>query len=143
MLSTPLVSGSRSRRAELGFAFGNLLPALALGLAGYGLPVRYLLADALIGATVLAVLGSSLVAIGRPALSLAALRVGALALLGFGLLLLAAAALSVAYLSGVHGDFGRGGVLLMSLIFLLGLPYAFVYPVIELVWIHRRLGAAA
>jgi len=68
----------------------------------------------------------------RPASARRALRVGASVLLGIGLVLLAAAALSLAFLSGIHGDFGQGGMALMALVAFLVLPYTVVYPVLEL-----------
>ena len=89
--------------------------------------------------TVLAVVGSSGVALFHRDRAPTALRVGAFALLAFGLLVIAAAALGVAYLYGTQGDFGRGGLLIMVLVLFLSVPYLFVYPVIELLALHRRL----
>jgi len=132
------VAETTSRRFELGFALGNLAPALVVGVSGYALPVRYFFADALVAVTVLSVVGSSGVALFRRDRALTALRVGALALLGFGLLVIAAAALSVAYLYGTQGDFGRGGLLIMVLVLFLSVPYLFAYPIIELFALHRR-----
>jgi hypothetical protein len=134
------VTLSDGRRFVVGFALGNLVPAFVFGLAGAALPVRYPFADTLLSLVVAAVVGSSAVALLRPERSLAALRVGALTLLGFGLLLVMLAALSVAFLRGVQGDYGRGGVLVMSIVLLLALPYLVVYPVLELLLVHRRLG---
>jgi hypothetical protein len=129
------------RRFVVGFALGNLVPALVFGLAGAALPVRYLLADALLSLVIATVVGSSGVALFRAERALLALRVGALTLLGFGLLLVLLAALSAAYLRGVQGDYGRGGVLVMSIVLLLALPYLVVYPALELLLVHRRLEA--
>jgi hypothetical protein len=126
----------------VGFALGNLVPATVFALAGVALPVRYAFADALLALVVATVVGSSGVALFRAERSLPALRAGALVLLGLGLLLIALAALSVAYLRGVQGDYGRGGVLIMSIVLLLALPYLVVYPVLELLLLHRRFGAA-
>jgi hypothetical protein len=126
----------------IGFALGNLVPAVVFGLTGVALPVRYLFADVLLFLVIATVAGSSGVALFRADRALPALRVGALTLLGLGLLLIAAAGLSVAYLRGVQGDYGRGGVLIMSIVLLLALPYLVVYPVLELWLLHRRLAAA-
>jgi hypothetical protein len=143
MVSRPsAVADLGSRRFVVGFALGNLVPVVTFGLAGVALPVRYLFADALLSCVVLTVVASSGVALFRAERALQALRVGALTLLGLGLLLLAAAALSVAYLRGIQGDYGRGGVAIMSLVLLLALPYLVVYPVLELVLLHPRLTAA-
>jgi hypothetical protein len=94
--------------------------------------------DVLVITSVLGVLAGSGVALARPALSLRALRVAALSLLAIGLLLVGAAAASAAFLSGVHGDYGRGGTLLMLLIVFLMVPYTLVYPVLELLWLHSK-----
>jgi hypothetical protein len=135
------VALSDGRRFVLGFALGNLVPAVVFGIAGVALPVRYLFADALLVLVIATVVGSSGLALRRPERALPALRVGALTLLGLGLLLIALASLSVAYLRGIQGDYGRGGVLVMTIVLLLALPYLVVYPVLELLLIHRRLGA--
>jgi hypothetical protein len=135
------VALSDGRRFVLGFALGNLVPAVVFGIAGVALPVRYLFADTLLVLVIATVVGSSSLALSRPGRALPALRVGALTLLGLGLLLIALASLSVAYLRGIQGDYGRGGVLIMTIVLLLALPYLVVYPVLELVLIHRRSGA--
>lgn len=126
------------RRFVIGFALGNLVPALVFGLAGVALPVRYAFADVLLSLVVVTVVGSSGVALLRPERGFTALRVGALTLLGLGLLLIAVAALSAAYLRGIQGDYGRGGVLIMSLVLLLALPYLVVYPALSLLLLYRR-----
>jgi hypothetical protein len=129
---------SRERRYEVGFALGNALPAAVLSLGLFALPVRWLPADIVVGASILAVLGTSAVVLSRPAHSRSALRIGAQVLLGIGLVIIAAAVLSLAFLAGIHGDFGRGGVTLMVLVSFLVLPYAVVYPVIQLLWLGPR-----
>lgn len=133
---------SDNRRFVVGFALGNLVPALVFGLAGVALPVRYAFADVLLSLVIVTVVGSSGVALFRPERALSALRVGALTLLGLGLLVIALAALSVAYLRGVQGDYGRGGVVIMSIVLLLALPYLVVYPALELLLLHGRSGRA-
>ncbi len=132
------VSISGERRYEVLFALGNGLPVAVLGLGLFALPVRWLPADLVVGASILAVLVTSAVVLSRPAQSRSALRIGAQVLLGIGLLIIAAAVLSLAFLSGIHGDFGRGGVTLMVLISFLVLPYALVYPGIQLLWLGPR-----
>jgi hypothetical protein len=134
----PRVASELPGRASRGFAIGNLVSVLLLSLGLFGLPVRYWVADTLVLLVLASILAGSVTALARPALAWRALRIAALSLLGIGLLLIAVAALSLAFLSGVHGDYGRGGVLLMALVLLAALPYTIVYPVIELVWLHRR-----
>lgn len=126
----------------VGFAIGNLVPAFVFGLAGVALPVRYPFADVLLSLVIVTVVASSWVALFRADRALAALRVGAVTLLALGLLLVAMAGLGVAYLRGVQGDYGRGGVLIMSLVLLLALPYLVVYPALELLLLQRRIDAA-
>jgi hypothetical protein len=131
------VSTSAPRRSELLFALGNLVPAslLAVGLAA--LPVRWWPVDLVLGAAVLALPTTSAIVFWRPALARPALRVGGSVLLAVGLALVAAALLSVAFLSGIHGDFGRGGVTLMALIGFMVLPYVVGYPLFELWWLGK------
>jgi hypothetical protein len=132
------VSHPSARRFEIGFALGNLVPALVLGVGLFELPTRWWPADVSIGGAVLGVIVTSAFVFARPASARGALKVGASVLLGSGLVLLLAAALSLAFLSGIHGDFGQGGMALMVLVAFLVLPYTVVYPVVEL----RYLGAA-
>jgi hypothetical protein len=137
------VSEPGARRFEIGFALGNLVPALVLGIGLSALPTRWWPADVLVGGSVLAVVVTTASVFARPASARRALRVGASVLLGIGLVLLAAAALSLAFLSGIHGDFGQGGMALMALVSFLVLPYTVVYPVVELRWLAPAERAVA
>src|SRR4051794_15645664 len=132
------VSMSGQRRSEILFALGNLVPAIVLAVGLYALPVRWWPADVVVGAAVLALPATSAIVFGRPALSRQALRVGGSVLLAVGLAVVAAALLSLAFLSGIHGDFGQGGMTLMALIGFLVLPYVIVYPIFELWWLAER-----
>jgi hypothetical protein len=132
------VSHSSVRPKELAFAIGNLVPATVLGAGLVALPVRWWPADVVIGGALLVLAAASSVACGRPALAHRALGVAARVLLGIGVVLIAAAVLSMAFLAGIHGDFGQGGVVLMLLVSFLVLPYAIVYPVVELWWLASR-----
>jgi len=133
---------SPERKKEIAFAVGNLVPATVLGAGLLALPVRFWPTDLVVGSATLALAAASSLVIGRPALARRALLVGARVLLGVGILLVSAALLSLAFLSGIHGDFGRGGMTLMLLVTLLVLPYAIVYPLVELWWLGARVGAA-
>ncbi|HEX5099802.1 MAG TPA: hypothetical protein VFV94_09900 [Polyangiaceae bacterium] len=126
------------RRKEIAFAVGNLIPATVLGAGLVALPVRYWPTDMVVGGATLALAGASSLVIGRPAIARRALLIGARVLLGVGILLVTVALLSLAFLAGIHGDFGRGGVTLMLLVTLLVLPYAVVYPLVELWWLAAR-----
>lgn len=122
---------------RVGFAIGNLVPALVLGLGCYALPLRWWGMDVPVAVVVLGVLVSSGVALQNPRFGVRALRIAALALLVLGLGLVAAFALCVAFLSGIHGPFGGFGSLLMGLVVMLLTPYAVVYPAIQLWWLGR------
>ncbi|HEY3496618.1 MAG TPA: hypothetical protein VGK73_18090 [Polyangiaceae bacterium] len=138
----PRVASDTSGRGTKGFAAGNLVAAVMLSVGLFALPVRYWLADVVVVLSIAGAAGPSVAALIRPALAPRALRIAALSLLTIGLLVIAAAALSLAFLSGVHGDYGRGGVALMTLVSFLVLPYTVVYPVLELLWLHQRGGLA-
>lgn len=138
----PHVASDSSGRGVKGFAAGNLVAASMLTVGLFALPVRYWLADGVIALGILGVAVPSVAALVRRGLALPALRLAAFALLAVGLLVIAAAALSLAFLAGVHGDYGRGGVALMTLILFLVLPYTVVYPVLELSWLHVRRASA-
>jgi hypothetical protein len=137
------VTTSLARKKELAFAVGNLIPATVLGAGLVALPVRFWPTDVVVGGSALALALASSAVIGRPAVARRALLLGARVLLGVGILLVTAAVLSLAFLAGIHGDFGRGGVTLMLLVTLLVLPYAVVYPLVELWWLGTGSAAAA
>jgi len=129
------VSNSGERRYEVWFALGNVVPALVLSAGLFALPVRWWPTDVVIATAIVALLATSALALVRPPLARRALRVGARVLLAVGLVLIAAATLSLAFLAGIHGDFGRGGVTLMVLVLFLVLPYVVLYPIVELLWL--------
>jgi hypothetical protein len=133
-----LVALSARRKKEIAFAIGNLVPATVLGSGLLALPVRWWPTDVVLGGAVLTLAAASSVVFGRPELTQRALTWAARVLLGTGVVLVSAAALSMAFLAGIHGDFGRGGVTLMLLVTLLVLPYAIVYPLVELWWLGAR-----
>jgi hypothetical protein len=116
---------------------------LVLGLGCYALPLRWWGMDVPITLVVLGLLASSGVALRSSSLALRALRVAALVLLVLGLGLLTAFALSVAFLSGIHGPFGAFGSILMGLVVFLIAPYAVVYPAVQLWWLARAQQGAA
>jgi hypothetical protein len=122
---------------RLGFALGNLVPALVLGLGCYALPLRWWGMDVPIALLVLGLFATSGIALWRPELAPRVLRLAAFALLVVGLGLVAAFALCIAFLSGIHGAFGAFGSLLMGLVILLIVPYALVYPAVQLWWLGR------
>jgi hypothetical protein len=132
-----------AKNLRLGFAIGNLIPALVLGFGCYSLPLRWWGMDVPVTLVVLGLLASSGIALRSSSLGLRALRVAAVALLVLGLGLLAAFALGVAFLSGIHGPFGAFGSILMGLVVFLIAPYAVVYPAVQLWWLGRAQRGSA
>ena len=96
------------------FALCNLVPALVLGGGSSMLPVRWWPLDTLCGAAVVLLLVTSAIALFDARRADRALVWAAAGLLTVGLLVVGAFALSVAFLSGVHGPFGAFGVALMG-----------------------------
>jgi hypothetical protein len=133
----------RAMNLRLGFALGNLLPALVLGAGCYALPLRWWGMDVPVALVVLGLLASTAIALRKPSLAPRVLRFAALALLVLGLGLLAAFGLCVAFLSGIHGPFGAFGSLLMGLVVLLITPYAVLYPAFQLWWLGREARSRA
>jgi len=133
------VSGLSSRW-RVGLALGNLVAAAVWGAAGYALPLRFWLIDVPLAAAVVALVASAIAALARVAWAERALSVAAWVLLGLGLVLVFATTVSMGFLSGVHGEFGSMGVLVMALALALVVPYALAYPLIQLAWVFRRRG---
>lgn len=120
------------------FAIGNLVPALVLGTGCSLLPVRWWLMDLTVGVAVVGLLVTSGIALFDARRADRMLRVAAFGLLAIGLALVTAFGLSAAFLAGVHGPFGAAGSLLMGLVVLLLLPYAVIYPALELLSFRER-----
>ena len=137
------MGASARRKKEIAFALGNLVPATVLGAGLVALPVRWWPTDIVVGGGVLTLAAASSLVFGKPELTQRALTLAARVLLGVGIVLVTAAVLSLAFLAGIHGDFGRGGVTLMLLVTLLVVPYAVVYPLVELWWLGAREPAVA
>ncbi len=131
------------RRLRRGFALGNLVPAAVLGVGCWALPLRWWAMDVPVALVVLGLVVTSAVSLSNERAAPKLLRIAALTLLALGLVLVGAFALSVAFLSGVHGPFGAFGMILMGLVVLLLLPYAVVYPAIELWWLHQLKSSEA
>lgn len=131
------------RRWQVGLALANLFPAVVLGGGCYLLPLRWWAMDVSVGSVVALLVVTSVLALVKPAIALRSLRVAGIALLVLGAALLAAFALCLAFVSGIHGAFGNLGAVLMTLVILLIAPYALVYPVCELLLLHRLQRAHA
>lgn len=133
---------ARPERRRRFFALGNLVPALVLGGGCKMLPVRWWPLDSLVGVAVVLLLVTSAIALFDARRADRALTWAAAGLLAVGLVVVGAFALSVAFLSGVHGPFGAFGVALMGLVVLLLLPYAVIYPSIQLLLFRARARGA-
>lgn len=131
------------RRWQVGLALANLFPAVVLGGGCYLLPLRWWAMDVSVGGVVALLAVTSVLALAKPGIALRALRVAGIALLLLGAALLGAFALCLAFVSGIHGAFGNLGAVLMTLVILLIAPYALVYPVCELLLLHRLQRAHA
>jgi hypothetical protein len=120
------------------FAIGNAIIAVLLVAGGVALPLRHWTLYVPLGALALVVATSAVLALAETRWADRGLRVAALALLSFGLLIATAAGLTVAFLSGIHGQFLRHGMPLMLLTVAILVPYVFVYPVVLLAWLSPR-----
>ena len=121
-----------------GFCLGNLTIAVLLLLIVFiVLPVRWWPVDlpTILLATLLSFSAFGLAA--RKSWRLVGLKVAASVCLGIGMSAIAAAGLSAAFLSGVHGSLGKNGAMIMAFIIGLLLPYLIGYPCAQLLWIHR------
>jgi hypothetical protein len=101
------------------------------------LPVRFWLVDVAGSLNAAFLLISAYGLLRRSAWHLLALRVSALFELTVGLIAIAALVIGISYLGGVHGTVGRTAftVGIAGSVFLA--PYLVVYPVVQLLWIHR------
>ncbi len=66
-----------------------------------------------------------------------ALRVAAWVSLGLGSLLVALVVISMAFLRGIHGDYGVAALAVSGLIVALLVPYVVVLPALQLWWLKR------
>lgn len=139
---TARAASASARRWQIALALLNLVPAVVLAGGCYLLPLRWWAMDLPVGLVVSLLLVTSAVALAKPALALRSLRVAGIALLVLGATLLAGFVLCLAFLSGIHGAFGNLGAVLMTLVLLLIAPYAVVYPICELLIVHRLRRAA-
>ncbi|MGC4095138.1 MAG: hypothetical protein QM756_45910 [Polyangiaceae bacterium] len=141
-MSTLISPTSRTRWLRV-LSIGNLLPAIVLSGGCYLLPLRWWLMDVPVALVTALLVATTVLSWTRPALASRVLKLAAGVLLGFGALLLGAFILCLAFLSGVHGAFGNLGAVLMTLVVLLIAPYAVLYPICELLILHRLETAEA
>lgn len=119
--------------------FGALdaLAALVVAVGGLSLPTHWWPVDLAIGVLValLAASGGGLIA-GK-SWSFRVARVASYVVLAIGLTSIALLSTSVAYLSGVYGATGRGGLIVFTLVIALLLPYLVIFPIAQLVFLRR------
>jgi hypothetical protein len=95
---------------------------------------------ALLGALLLA---SAIGLLANTRWSLALLRVAAWASFVFGLIAIALLLLTIAFLRAIHGDYGFAATATSELVIALAVPYAIAIPVLELLWLGKRVGLSA
>jgi hypothetical protein len=135
--------GNMNVRARIGFGVGNLVAAALLVAAWSALPVRHLAIDGGLVAVAVLLALSSLPLFANAAWAVRALRLAAYILLTLGLGALGLGLLTIAFLSGVHGRWLDGGMLITVQWLALLVPYTVVYPVVQLLWSQRAQGEAA
>lgn len=127
---------AKDRRARICFGIGNLAIA-AFTLFGVFrlLPTRWWVVDG--GASLFALLlaASGVALLRRHRLADRVTRIAAAVALLLGLLLFFSLVVTAAWIGGVYGQVGQTGAVLFGLVCALVLPYAVVYPAIELAWI--------
>lgn len=134
-----MLSRLKRARTEDWFAAGNLVAALAVGLAAFGLRPARTPWIGVPAAAMMALLAASAVALARrtswaPRLA----RVAGLALLAGGLLAVASLALALAFRRGVGGPGAGTGALVIAGGLVALVPYAVVYPAALLLWLGTQ-----
>lgn len=125
------------------FASVNALLAMGLLIGVFGaLPVRYWVVDVVSSVIAAALLISAYGLLARSAWSLRVLRYSAVCELTVGLAAIAALVLGIVYLGGVHGTAGRTAITIAIAGSALLAPYLVVYPVVQLLWVHRNARSA-
>ncbi len=129
-----------SNAGRLGFALGNALVALAVGVGVFaGLPQRWWVVDVPAGLGV-ALLIASVYGLLRPeGIGRTLARAGALYCLAAGAALFAALCLAAAYAWGIHGVLGRGVAIAYAVIIVPTALWLVLYPAGQLLWLHRAL----
>jgi hypothetical protein len=130
--------------AATGFAIANGVLAVLVVVGVFaGLPTRWAPVDVPALLIVLLLLASAYALLRPQPWSLRVVRWAAGVVLALGLLCVFGLTLAIAFLSGVLGAVGSGGVTLFVMVVALVLPYLVIYPALQLVWAAQRTRAEA
>jgi hypothetical protein len=131
------MAGNESR-VRVAFGVMNLVAALVLvgGVFAVVTP-RFWGLDVPVALIALVQLASAVGLLAKLPWAERALRIAAWVSLGLGSLLVGLVVISMAYLRGIHGDYGVAALVVSALIVALLVPYVLVLPALQLLWIKR------
>jgi hypothetical protein len=124
-----------SRRAALVFGVVDLITAILIAFGVFrGLPARWPPVDLPAEVLIVLELASSAGLITGTSWGRPLARATSAVALAVGLALVTTLALTASWLSGVYGEIGMGGAVVLALVAALALPYLVVAPAVQLVW---------
>jgi protein-S-isoprenylcysteine O-methyltransferase Ste14 len=123
-------------RLTFGVLNGVTATVLIVGVFGVIQP-RYWALDVPAFVIASASLSSSVALLTNRSWARRALAVAAWVSFVLGLLVVSLVVLSMAFLRGIHGDYGVAALAVSGLIVLLLVPYLLVLPALELLWLKR------
>jgi hypothetical protein len=121
------------------FGVLNALSALVLlvGLFGVVQPRFWALDVPLVGIA-LVELASAVALLAKLPWAMRALTVSAWVTFVLGLLVVSLILITIAFLRGIHGDYGLAALAVSTLVVALLVPYTLVLPALELLWLKRQ-----
>jgi len=121
------------------FAVLNVVSALVLLFGVFGVvQPRFWALDVPAAIIALALLVSAVGLLARLPWALRALHVSAWVSFVLGLTIVSLIVITIAFLRGIHGDYGLGALLVSGLIVALLVPYTVLLPALELLWLRRQ-----
>lgn len=127
-----------TKQARYVFCAGNGVIGALILLLDLSLTLRQWALDVPVITAALLLLTTTAKALLQPANALRWLRIGAWTLLTLGVTFTSASVLSLAFLSGVHGQLLRHGIETLLLLLATSVPYVLVYPLVLLAWTAHR-----
>lgn len=131
-----------TRQARYVFIAGNAVIAALILALDLTLTLRQWVLDVPVALGALVLFISALKALLQPTDAQRWLRIGAFVLLTLGIAFTSASLLTLAFLSGVHGQLLRHGVDTLLFLLVASLPYLLVYPLVLLTWTASKDAAA-
>ena len=131
-----------TKQARYVFIAGNAVIAALILALDLTLTLRQWVLDVPIAVGALLLFIGAIKALLQPADARRWLRIGAWILLILGVAFTSMSILTVAFLSGVHGQLLRHGVDTLLLLLVASLPYLLVYPLVLLTWTASKDTAA-